>query len=256
MADIQVKTDAFEGPMELLCRLIDKNEINIEDIPIAAIAEQYIEAISAIEYRDMDDMSEFSLMAATLLEIKSAMLLPKKESEDGEPVEDPREQLARRIAEYKKFKEIAELFKEQENTARKVFYKTQDSSVPTEIRSERKPEPEELLGGLSLETLYTAFVETLNRKELKIDKIRSGFNSVKRDLYTIEDKQELILNLLVIHKKIKFQNIFDEDSVKLEMIVTFLALLELIKLKKISVSQKDLFNDIIIQSKDIADRSV
>ena len=245
MKDISVKFDSFEGPIELLYHLIEKNEIDIYDIPIAQLADQYIEIIKDFP-PDMESLSSFLVMAATLLEIKSKLLLPPKKKDDEEEL-DPREELVRRLLEYKKFREISEILKEKGSGLGTVVFKEMDQTVSSLF--ELPPgEVSEVLDGVSLNSLFDVFLDVLNRKELKVDKIRSTFNSVKRDEFTIEEKIKHLKSILKFRKKINFREIFDDFADRGEVVVTFLALLELIKQKEIKIKQKDTFKEIEIQS--------
>jgi len=240
-----VKTEVFEGPFDLLYHLIEKNEIDIYDIPIAFITEQYIEYLGSMPERDMDSMSEFVLIAAQLLEIKSRLMLPMPK--DSEEEDDPRATLVERLIEYKRFKEISEFFKTKNETAHLYFYKPRDPSVP--VPEQAPPDTGEILDGVSLDALFKTFEEVLSRRELKVDKIRSGFGTVKRDLFTVEQKTVHILNLLLLKKRVTFASIFVPESSRAEMVVTFLALLELIKTRQVAAEQDGLFSEITIKLK-------
>lgn len=245
---VNFKLDFFEGPFELLFHLIEKSEINIYDIPIVSLTEQYLLHISRLEYRTMDSMSEFVLMAATLLEIKSKMLLPIKKDESEE--EDPRETLVQRLLEYKKFKDAADELKNSEAQAMTSFYRNEPIDldlIGSAFNAINKDDVSKILCNITLDDLYKAFVNVLNRRELKTDKIRSGFNSVHRDLFTVEEKVNYIKDILILYHEICFHSIFHKDATKPEVIVTFLALLELIKQKEICVEQNASFDEIAIR---------
>jgi len=244
---ILVKTESFEGPMDLLYHLIEKHEIDIYDIPIALLADQFMETISTMPQPDMESMSEFVLMAARLLEIKSKMLLPKLPSDDDEEEEDPRDELVRKLIEYKLFKTAAEGFRDFEAHGVRAVYKGQDETLPFAEMYTGDADVGEVLDGLTLDTLYAAFEEVMKRKELKTDKIRSTFNAVAKDLYTIGEKQAHIRNLVRIYDSVAFNDIFTLDARRMEKVVTFLALLELIKTKEITISQEELFGKIILR---------
>ena len=224
MLGVNVKLDAFEGPLELLYHLIEKNEIDIYDIPIAKITSQYLEYLNGFSEKSMENMSEFLIMAATLIEIKSKMLLPKlkkdKDNEDG----DPRDELVQRLLEYRKYKNVTDEFKKREEDAFLVFYKGGDNSLSEIKKEDTSVEIDKVLQGISSKDIYKAFEDVMRRKEFKIDKIRSGFNSVSRDIYTIIDKMDYIKDLITLHKRVGFNKIFREDSRKIEVVVTFLAL--------------------------------
>lgn len=249
---ITVKLEAFEGPFDLLFHLIEKNKINIYDIPISLIADQFIEYINAMQERNMENISEFLVMAATLLEIKSKMLLPSPKKEEEEE-EDPREELVNKLLEYKKIKHFSEELKMRRIEAQRVFYR--NSTLPQYIKDilqdqDTSADISEILDGVTLQYMFSIFQDLLKRKEKKVDTIRSGFKSVQRDIYKIEDKIRYILDLLIIYPTIHFHELFYEDSDKMEIVVTFLALLELIRSKQVKIEQKYPFKDILIMMYD------
>ncbi len=243
MESINIQLEAFEGPFDLLFHLIEKNEIDIYNIPIAQLTEQYLSFLEQAEYKNMDSMSEFLIMAATLLEIKSKFLLPKQKQEQ-EQKQDPREELVHKLLEYKKFKEVTEDFKKREQKAALVCYKEADKAIQELKQSNTE---DSLLCGITLEHLYQAFTEVMKRREIKIDKVRSSFKSVERDLYTIDEKIDYIKDLLILRPYVSFHQIFREKAAKMEIVVTFLALLELIKVKEVTVSQQGTFSEIWIR---------
>ena len=244
METIQIRLAAFEGPLDLLYHLIEKNEIDIYDIPIASLTEQYLAYLEQAEDRDMDGMSEFLLMAATLLEIKSKLLLPKPKTEEAEGP-DPREELVQKLLEYKKIKDVTDTLKEREEEAALFFYKEADAAV-AQLKQQPPQELEELLAGVTMEDLYRAFQQVLARKEKTVDTVRSGFRSVQKDLFTVGEKMDYIRDLLILrpHGKTAFHSIFREKAGKMEIVVTFLALLELIKQKEVTIRQEQNFGEI------------
>lgn len=246
MEKMKVRLSAFEGPMDLLCHLIEKNEIDIYDIPIAVLTQQYLQFLEEGKDPDMDDMSEFLLMAATLLEIKSRLLLPKPKKETEEEV-DPREELVARLLEYKKYKEVTQIFRDLQEEAGQILYKEADSTLALLREREDNQDMDAFLKGVGLEDLYTAFLGVMERKAVKVDKVRSGFRHVERDLFTVKEKMDYIKDLLELTPKVSFGDIFREDVQKIEVVVTFLALLELIKLREIQVSQAGVFGEILLQ---------
>lgn len=243
--DMEIKLEKFEGPMDLLYSLIVKNKIDIYDIPIALITEQYLEYINAMGKYNMENISEFLIMAATLIEIKSRLLLPKEVDENNEEI-DPREELVQRLIEYKKFKGIAEEFNVKQKSAGYSYYKESDKELIKQIRKDVPKEISDILNGATGEMLFKAFQEVLRRQELRTDKIRSGFNSVKRDEFTLEEKLEQITGLISRRRRFSFFRIFSKTSSKNEIVTTFLAMLQLIKEKKIKIIQEDIFDDITI----------
>ena len=244
---MDVKLEAFEGPFELLYHLIEKNEINIYDIPIALLTEQYLAHIESFKQTDMDSMSEFLLMASALLEIKSKMLLPGIKKENEEDI-DPREELVRQLIEYKRFKHVVPLWQEIEKEAELLYYKKPDTALLQSLRVKKKPRLHEVLDGVTMERLHQAFLDIMSRRELKTDKVRSAFNSVQRDSYTISGKMGYIRDLLRLRPKIAFADMFRINAKRIEKVVTFLALLELIKINAIHIEQENNFAEIMISA--------
>jgi segregation and condensation protein A len=227
----KVKLDVFEGPLDLLLYLIKKNELDIYDIPIATVTEQYMEYLDLMRMLDLNIAGEFLVIAATLIHIKSKMLLPPDEKELLlEEEEDPREELVRRLVEYKKFKEVAGILQDLEGQRKKMF--TRD--IPFEV------EPGEVFFEASLFDLITAFTKALK------DVPKEMFQEIIKDEFTVEQKVHDLLHMLV---KTPVMNLFDLFKIaknKPEIIATFLAVLELIRLKEIIVMQKNNFSDIEI----------
>lgn len=240
---IEVKLESFEGPFDLLFSLIEKNKIDIYDIPIAELTDQYLDYLDNMQTQDMESMSEFVLLASTLLEIKSKLLLPSAEEE--EPEEDPREELVKRLIEYKKYKKAADFFSEKLKSNGFSLFREPDEKLVSSLRA--NVDNSDILNNVSLELLFETFEEVLRRKELKRDKIRSGFDSVKKAVYNVTDKIQYIRDIMTIEKKIKFQDIFRASTTREEVVVTFLAMLELIKQREITAVQDNNFNEIIIE---------
>jgi len=175
---LSVKLEAFEGPLDLLLHLIDKNKIDIYDIPIVMITEQYMEYIRQMETEDMNIMSEFLLMAATLLDIKCKMLLPKEVDEEGEE-EDPRAELVQKLLEYKMYKYMSFELKDRQFSAERNLYKP--PTIPEEILKHQEPlDYATLIGDMNLSKLHKIFKETVKRKEDKVDPIRSQFGKIEK----------------------------------------------------------------------------
>lgn len=246
MGNLEIKLDIFEGPLDLLLKLIDKNKIDIYNIPISKLTDDYLSYIKNLEKTDLEEASEFILMASILLEIKSKMLLPVEKIEEDEEEIDPREELVQKLIEYKKYKIVAQKLSETEGYLEKVIFKSPDIATLNTIKETEPAKLNELLEGIDLDTLYNIFEEILKRKENKTDKIRSSFKSVTKALYTIKDKINYIKDLLFLENKISFNQIFEESNSKVEVVVTFLAVLELIKGKDIKVIQDNIFGEITI----------
>ncbi len=247
---IPVKLQEFEGPLDLLLHLIEKNKINIFDIPIAEITSQYLEYIRSMKEEDMNIASEFMVMAAELLDIKCRMLLPK-DPENDEEEEDPRDELVRRLLEYKMYKYMSYELKDRMEEENSIF---REPSIPKEVLSWRpKAEPEELLSGTTLDALHAIFEDVLKRQKNKIDPVRSEFKEVKTDEVNLEDKVKELAGYARKHKKFSFRRLISRQKGKVQTIVMFLAVLEFMKAGYIKASQESLFDDIEIETVDGAD---
>lgn len=244
---IPVKLQAFEGPLDLLLHLIEKNKIDIYDIPIVEITEQYLEYVRQIPKEDMNTMSEFLVMAATLLDIKCKMLLPKEVDEEGEE-EDPRAELVQKLLEYKMYKYMSYELKDMAMGADRHLYKK--STVPKEVLEYQPPvDYVELIGDANLALLNELFQSCCKRQEDKIDPIRSNFGKIQKEEVDLEQKQKHIFEYIENHKTCSFKNLLSEGRSKMEVIVTFLVILELIKVGSIDVEQDGTFSDILITYK-------
>jgi segregation and condensation protein A len=241
---IQVKLEKFEGPLDLLLHLIDKHKVDIYDIPIAEITSQYLIYIQRLEENKMDVMSEFIEMAATLINIKSKMLLPI-EIIDEEEI-DPRRKLVEKLIEYKKFKLISESLKEKRKFAAKMVFK--EPSIP-QVLLDEKPEidTDALLEGIDFAKLYKVFEEVIKKKENRIDPIRSKYGEIKREAFTVDDKVQLIFEMCNDYETFSFFDLLDMQGTKEEVIITFLAILEMMKMGVIKISQETLFGEIVIK---------
>jgi Uncharacterized conserved protein len=241
---ISVKLEAFEGPLDLLLHLIDKNKINIYDIPIVEITEQYLEYIRQMDTRDLDVMSEFLVMAATLVNIKSKMLLPVEQEEEEEAL-DPRQELVERLLEYKMYKYISEELKDKQVDASRVLFKPQ--TIPQEIAGYKEDiDVGELLSDLTLAKLHAIFQSIVKKQADKIDPIRSKFGKIEREEINLSVKLIQIQEYGLLHRNFSFRSLLEAQHGKMEVIVTFLGILELIKIGRINILQEDLFDDIRI----------
>lgn len=240
---ISIKLEAFEGPLDLLLHLIDKSKVNIYDIPIVEITDQYMEYINNMDEKDLDIMSQFLVMAATLLKIKSKMLLPKDETKEEE--EDPRQELVDRLLEYKMFKYISEELKDKEVDAAKVLFK--EPTIPEEIEGYKEEvDIESLLADLTLAKLHKIFESVVKKQTDKIDPIRSKFGKIEREEFNLTSKLMDIQAYGLQHKKFSFRKLLEAHSTKMEIIVTFLGVLELMKIGQVMIDQDNLFDDITI----------
>lgn len=236
-----VKLDLFEGPFDLLVYLIENAEMSIYDIQISEITSQYFEYIEYIQELNLDLASEFLVLAATLIEIKSKMLLPSsKKDEAGPPAEDPRNELVQKILEYKKYKNAAEVLETCEDRNLKIYYKPQEDFN----QFINKDSQDEYID-LDLDQFIKAFNLFLLRKK-KIGDIQKRYGEVKRERISIEDKISYIKNYFKEKNKLSFNKLISYSADKHEIIVTFIAMLELIRQKFLSVKQNILFGDIIL----------
>lgn len=234
--DYKFKLDQFEGPLDLLLHLIKITKIDIRDIFLSDITEQYLEMMKNIDDIDIEKASEFINMSATLLEIKSRHLLPVEADETEE--EDPEQRLIRQIEEYKIFKEQGEVLSKIEDVAR--FYKAPDDSV-----GEFKYE---LPDKLSSDALIQAFTALMQKMTIKAEVVQE--KKIVKDRFTVAQKISQIKDTLLTKKEFKFKEMFEENYTKSEVINTFLALLELLKRQYITVVQNNLFDDIDIVRND------
>ena len=245
---IEIKLEAFEGPLDLLLHLITKDEIDIANIPIVSITNQYLEIIRDIDQMDLDFATEFIVMAATLLEIKSKMLLPEKQDVDAYEyaAEDPRQELVKRLIDYKKFKDMANLLRENEGVLDDVIFREQDD-LSVYVRNI----PAETLNQSMDQTLLIEAVKRLILKMNRFDDVRQKyFQGIKRDVYTVEEKISRVRERLIEEDSFIFSMLFNEIITKEEVVVTFLALLELLKLKEINITQDTLFGEIVIHKRN------
>lgn len=246
---ISVKLQAFEGPLDLLLHLIEKNKVDIYDIPIVEITAQYLEYIQAMETEDMNVMSEFLVMAATLLDIKCRMLLPKEVNEEGEE-EDPRAELVQKLLEYKMYKYMSYELKDRQVDAARTLFKAK--TLPKEIEDYKPPiDMQELLGDADLGKLQALFKIVMRRQEDKIDPVRSTFGRIEKDEIDMDVKTIYVEEYIRTHKTFSFKALLEKQKSKMEIIVTFLVVLEMMKLGKIFIVQKDTFDDIIITSNEV-----
>lgn len=235
-SDYKVKLEVFEGPLDLLLYLIKKDEVDIYDIPIERITNQYMQYLSLMQLLNLDVAGEFVVMAATLMYIKSRMLLPEDqqvtdtEAEDGE---DPRWELIRQLVEYKKFKDAAFQLAQREEEQSRIF--------PRQVADDRPAEPgaDKPLAEVSIFDLINAFSEVLKKANA-----REEFREIIEERFTVSDKIEEILYTLRDRVDVKFLDLFSEVASRAEIVVTFLALLELIRLKRLRVTQAGAFGDI------------
>jgi segregation and condensation protein A len=239
----RVKLDIFEGPFDLLLFLIRKNEVDIYDIPIAKITEQFLEYIEAMRMLDLNVAGDFIEMVAILMHIKARMLLPKTPLENEDEAEDPRTELVERLLEYKRFKDVSAEFHYLEEERRKMFIRRDFGFIRTE---EKEPTTEEFLDKVTLFDLLLAFKRALQNMP------KITYHEVRRIDVTVEQQSEYLLNQLKEKKMILFQDLMKQFKEKIVIIVTFVAILELVRKGVITVKQSEIFDDIRIKLKDAA----
>ncbi|MDD6771868.1 MAG: segregation/condensation protein A [Inconstantimicrobium porci] len=235
-----IKIGQFDGPFDLLLHLIKQNKMDIYDIKIYEITKQYLDYINKMKEFDMEIASEFIVVAATLLEIKSKTLLPKPKLEEVE--EDPRKDLVERLLEYKLFKEAAGYFEEQSLYAGTIYPKKPE--VIDDSKFDNKSDFINDKTILDLYSLYCKMVEEYKKKQNTTNVIEKR---IPVDKYKIEDKYNVILNKLHRKRNFFFYELASQCECKMEVIVTFLALLELIKQRSIEIIQSENFENIIIE---------
>lgn len=247
---VTFKLESFEGPLDLLLHLIDKAEVDIYNIPIKEITDQYLEVLAGMQELELEVTSEFLVMAATLLAIKSKMLLPKPpvvllpddmEWMDGEDGFDPRDELVQKLIEYRKYKDIADHLREME-TERSLIY-TREAVDLTPYVHQAPVNPVE---GLDLTDLLLAF-----RKALRKQISRNRVSMIQRDEISVKDRIAQVVEILrEAGGKLLFSRLLSEEYTREEIVVTFMALLELMKMKTIVCYQHRLFEDIVIQARE------
>lgn len=230
----QVRIENFEGPLDLLLHLIKKNEINIYDIPIALIAQQYLEYLEAMKELNLNVAGDFLVMAATLLQIKSKMLLPVDElSEDEDAGPDPREELVRRLLEYKMYKEAARQLDGQERMWRDIF--SREPGPMESLDADDQP-----LDNVSLFDLVDALRGVLDRNQ------GQQLLEITPDTLTVRERMNVILEMLEGKDSVSFADLFERACHRMVVIVTFLAMLELIRLRVARVFQAETFGPILV----------
>ena len=229
----KIKLQLFEGPLDLLIYLVKKDHLNIYDIPIAEVTEQYLTYLELMKCLDLNIAGEFLVMAATLIQIKSKMLLPAQEGEQQEEQLDPREELVQQLLEYERFKQIAQELRQREQNQQEVFKRPKAT-----VQIPAAPGDQPVYFEASIFDLITAFSKALEETPKDI------FYSVVKDEFTLEEKIHTILHQLLLKNSLRLEELFAQAKSKNEIIVTFLSILELIRLKEVVAVQKELFGEI------------
>ena len=242
MPGLSIKLTSFEGPLDLLLALIEKNKIDIYDIPIADITDQYMEYISDMSSLDMDLASDFLVMAATLLDIKARMLLPA----DEEPAaEDPRSELVERMLEYKLFKQVSQELKGMNAEASRELFR--EESLPDEVALYRPaPEPEKLLEDVTAERLNKVYSYVMKRMDQKKDVQRSRFKSIKKDRFTVNDKINELLEKSAILSGTGLCGLLSSQPDRFSLVTVFLAVLETVRMGSLKLVPAQGSDDLIL----------
>ena len=250
--ELEVKLEVFEGPLDLLLHLIEKNKVDIYDIPIVEITRQYLEYVSKLAEENLDLASEFLVMASTLIDIKCKMLLPKEVDEDGEEI-DPRADLVQKLIEYKMYKYASYELKDRQVDAGRMVFK--EPSIPEEIQDFKEDVAiEDLLSDVTLAKLQGIFNSVMKKQVDKIDPIRSKFGEIEKEEISLEDHIVFLDSYAKEHKTFSFRKLLENGSGKTYVIVTFLGILEMMKMGKLTIVQENIFDDILITYREKEDK--
>ncbi len=233
----KIKLQQFEGPLDLLLFFIKRDELDIYDIPISKITKDFMEYLRMMEEMNLEIAGDFILMASTLMQIKVRMLLPREKNEKGEEI-DPREDLVKALLEYKRYKEVSEEFSILESEQRKIFYR---GFYKADLK-ENPPELDTLLKNITLYDLIKAFKKAMEKAE------EEPVHKIVKINVTIEEQMNYILGKIKENRAVGFVKLISGLKEKIRIIVTFLALLELVKLGKIDLVESENFNDFEIVS--------
>ena len=236
-AGYTVHLDQFEGPLDLLLYLIQRDEIDIYDIPIAHITQQYLASIEQLDMFDLDNAGEFLVMASTLMRIKARMLLPvQRLGEEDDEEGDPRDELVRRLLEYKRYKEAAQSLEEKYDERSNYFGRGQDYGFLDQAGEEEPPE------------LSLSLFDLLRAVNNVLEQMRSeSVHHVYTEVYTVEGQEDLILQRVEVREKLRFAELFEHMRVKMEVVVTFIALLDLLKSRRLRAYQSEAYGEIWIE---------
>lgn len=241
----------FDGPLDLLLQLIEKNKVDIYDIPIAEITRQYLDYVQSIAGADLELISGFLVMATTLLDIKARMLLPKEEAEEDEEA-DPREELVKRLLEYKRYKYISGELRVYEDYAEQYLYK--DAELPEELKSYVPPvDLDELLAGIDTDMLESVYERVIKRMNAAVNTAAKGFGVITKERISLVKCIEGLRNYAKGHRHFSFREMLKRGADKTEVVVSFLAVLELMKLGKIVVTQEEPDAELEVAVNDGAD---
>lgn len=240
---LELKLSNFDGPLDLLLSLVKENKIEIKEIFVSQVTEQFLEYMNQVSELDVELASEYMAMAATLLEIKSRALLPPVVKDDEPEEETPEAVLIRQLEEYKLFKEIVTELKEQENVDR--FYRDPDKNVGKEVSVIKE--------NLSLDGFIAAFNKFLAKLQVKSQQSTTVSRTMARESFSVPQKINFIREVLKTVNEFKFTELFEPGASRNEYVTTFIAVLELTKLQIITIRQSDIFEDIVIVKREGSD---
>ena len=251
MEGLKVRLPVFEGPLELLLHLIEKNKLDIYDIPVFEITKQYLAYLKSWDEMNMEVASEFIVMAATLISIKAKRLLPAAQKQEEEE-EDEEALLLRRLLLYKRYKEgAAQLAAHLRNEPELIL-----TRKPETIQGSRPVPPvAELLKETSLQQLYTLFQQAMRSKRESYDTVRAHFRSVEKETYTVSEKIQVLRETLELFEQVSFYELKEKSRSKNETITYFMAMLELSRMNQVKLDQQRLFGDIIMKPKTMEERA-
>lgn len=231
----RIKLDQFQGPLDLLLFFIKRDELDIYDIPISKITKEFLDYVNVIKILDLEAAGDFILMASTLMHIKVRLLLPREVDEKGEEI-DPRAELVQRLLEYKRYKEMSEDFSFFESNQRKISFRNNFSG--DEI--ENPPEFQTLLRNITLYDLAKAFRKAMDNVKVEV------FHEIKKIPVTIDEQMAYVLDMLKKYSRLHFLSLISELKEKIRIVVTFIAVLELVKNGRIGIDETPDFNEFII----------
>lgn len=250
--DIEFKLNAFEGPLDLLLHLIEKNKVDIYDIPISMITDQYLEYLAEMDKHDAEVTSEFLVTAATLLDIKAKMLLPKEVDAEGNE-EDPRAELVEKLIEYKMYKYMSVELKDKAITASKAMFK--GATVPEEVAKYEPPiDLDVFVGNITIAKLKAVFDDVVKRSSELVNVEAMRYGRIQREQINIPDKITQLREFIGNHKKFSFREFIEQQQTRMNIIVSFLAVLELMKTGEIWAEQDGNENDIILYTEHLEER--
>ena len=233
-----IEIDEFNGPLELLLTLLEKNAMDIWDVNISTVINQYLDYVKKMETDDLDIMSRFSVMAATLISIKAASIFPKEEENATDAEDsDPRVELAYQLIQYKMYKYISQELRNKEETAKKSFYR--ERRLPREVNEyEDKPDIKKMLNGMTIGDLKKIYLALLQQERERKDPVRSKFGKIKKEKVTLEDYQNRFREYTIKRTNFRFCEMLRETKTENDKIVAFLSLLEMAKQGEIHISQE------------------